>query len=288
MGFRILRKNSGDRQGHSIASLTDLLRTLQECTLYAVCVCATICMIGEAKAEDPEWWADPRCMEGGASLGLRGQYAAGMVPPFRVAERNRTMMGPSACARLPGADRVSFSLRWDWLSDSYGSGEKMSGPGDVRLGTSADIYRKGALNVDLGWSVKLPDARDETELGTDETDVTLAVGALYQPEHWGIEGAVALGIWGNPLRFANQDDVVQLLLRGHWQSHGLWLSPSVLAAPESDRNPARIDVGLSARWGTQWYVAPNVQFGLSPASPDWSGGLELGWHAAPPSQSPPM
>ena len=96
-----------------------------------------------------------------------------------------------------------------------------------------------------------------------------------------MDGAIALGIWGNPLRFANQDDVAQFLFRAHWQFQWVHLSPAVLAAPQSDRNPARIQTGFSAILGKTWYIAPSFLAGLTPASANEEISLELGYRFAP-------
>jgi hypothetical protein len=245
---------------------------------------------GIARAEEWEasWRPDPGC-EGEAelryALAVRGWYRAGYVPPFRVAERDRLAMGVQGCMGI--GSRVQVAADWDWLRDASAA-SIASGPGDIRLGTSVALIERRGERVQgamgLGWAVKLPDAEDEEELGTDETDVDIGAWGQLISGPWRLEAGIALAIWGNPLRFANQDDLVLLQLEGGWSHGAISLGPVVLAVPESDRNPTRISTDFFLQAGSQWFVRAQGGAGWAPASPDWQGGVSLGWRGA--SQGP--
>ena len=290
------------------------MRIPAETNLLRRIVCALLagaCRAGDAHAERmpgllPDgWFPDARCaslvIETGAEIGteipvavisLRGTYAPGTVPPFRVASRDRLSIGPSICSRLPA--RTHLSLAWDWLRDQDSIGGVVSGPGDIRIGTAIDLLPDRQLRgpglLSLGWSVKLPDASDEGELGSDETDITLGISGGWRAEnkvgYLFFRSGAALAILGDPLRFADQDDLLLLRGEGGWSHAGLSLSGAVSAAPQSDRNPARIDTLFSLQCAPIFsrgagraplLFAIHAGAGLSPASPDATLGVEVGW-----------
>lgn len=228
-------------------------------------------------AQAESWSPVPPCGDRGAAeildVGLRGTYEAGTVPPFRVATRDRAALGPAVCLRL--RDRVQLTAAWDWVLDRNGIGEITQGPGDIRLGTVVQTFQVHGWHVDAGWMVKLPNARDEEELGTDETDVTLGISGGWRGGPWDLQAGIALGIWGNPLRFAAQDDVILVRAEGWW-SHESWaLAGTVQSSPESDRNPSRIQATATVRAGKRWYGQLSGGAGFTPASPD--GILTVGF-----------
>lgn len=283
------------------------IRSARPALLSARLVCAVLAgapTAGVAHAERmpgllPDgWFPDARCAPAlsgaagdaavapGAVISLRGSYAPGTVPPFRAAARDRLSIGPSICARLPA--RTHLSLAWDWLRDQDAIGGVVSGPGDIRVGTAIDLLPDRQLGgpgmLSLGWSVKLPDASDEGELGSDETDITLGISGGWRAEneagYFFFRGGAALAILGDPLRFADQDDLLLLRGEGGWGHGGLSLIGAVSAAPQSDRNPARIDTLFSLQYAPRAsgvFFAIHAGAGLSPASPDATIGAEVGW-----------
>lgn len=259
------------------------------------------------------WFPDARCLPPdalppdslSAAITARAAWTPGLVPPFRAAARDRLSVGPSACLSLPG--RARLSAAWDWLRDQPAAAPAISGPGDVRLGAAFDTLPlkqpPGPARLLLGWSVKLPDAQDEQELGTDETDVTLGLSGGWDARTpqggWFLYAGAALGILGNPLLYADQDDLLLLRAEGGWTHVGLSLSASVSAAPQSDRNPARGDAIFSLRYAPALparsaprdprphgpLIALHAGAGLTPASADLALSLELGWQYRAPGAS---
>jgi len=179
----------------------------------------------------------------------------------------------------PG-QRVELDLSWAWLADSLPSGDATSGPGDVRLGVSVD-HSLGALELGGGWKVKLPNARDEGELGSDETDVQLLATIGRRWAHLSIRASAGLDIRGDPIRFANQDDIPQVWLstvgqRNHWH-----LSGRVGGDLQTARSPARLEAASGLVWAAGWLVGTELSAGLTPAAPDWGGRLWLGRGSRP-------
>ena len=106
---------------------------------------------------------------GAWTLGAGGVYEPGLVPPFRAGSRDRLAFGGGG--RWMPDTRVQLSAGFDGLWDRSAGGSEL-GAGDVRLGASAYVVDLGPIRPWLGFAVKLPDAKDEGELGTDETDIT--------------------------------------------------------------------------------------------------------------------
>lgn len=198
-------------------------------------------------------------------------WRAGVVPPFRVAARDRAALAASVAGNL---GPVQLRLRGDALRDQSADGDVVIGPGDLRLGTVvAGPVGHGAW-VGLGWEVKLPDAADEGELGTDETDVLFGGSAGWTGSAAWADLALGLGVLGNPLRFANQDDVPMLRARGGWRA-ARWSADGALRWDlATSRNPARAEVGAHAGLGRRIEVRAGGLLGLSPAAADW--GVDLG------------
>lgn len=206
------------------------------------------------------------------------------MPPFRAAERDRVSMGIEGFAAL---GRVQVRAGWSWLRDSSAAGAPASGPGDVRLGTAIAVARlqaggAGTVRLWAGWEAKLPNAADEGELGTDETDALFGGTVAWTRGGWDARLGVGLGILGNPHRFANQDDVPLLRARVERAVGPVRLAPWLDADLATSRNPARVQVGGEALAGERAFVVLGGAAGLTPAAPDWSVTAGLGWRAALP------
>lgn len=214
---------------------------------------------------------------------LRGGYAGGLVPPFRVADRDRIAVGLDADVQL---GRVGLAISGEWLRDTTAAGEPQSGFGDLRLGSTVEVFRAGPVAFGLGWEAKLPNAADEGELGTDETDI------LFGPNvagHFGPVRVVAAGglaVLGNPLRFANQDDVPMLRLAADAGFGDLHASILGRWDVQTNRNPHRAELELALRYGPSWFVEAAGSAGLVPASADLGGRVAFGWRGRLPERPP--
>jgi hypothetical protein len=209
-----------------------------------------------------------------------------LIPPFRAGPRDRYRAGVHA--RFLAADRVLLDLSWQVLADLHPSGERVVGPGDLELGTTVRLpIAEGARDrarqqgrrgpaFGLGWRVKLPNASDEGELGSDETDVVLLACAatdLGPLRGWAGGG---LAILGDPLMLAAQDDLVFLQAGLGWDAAAslerAWLPRTDLdlaAALPSPSNPLRAELGWGLAWGRRWSLGVEGAIGLSAAAPGY-------------------
>jgi hypothetical protein len=258
-----------------------------------------------ARAAIPENWNLPepgRAEE--VSLSLGASTARDVVPPFRAGERHRSSLLAAATWRLTRApgdpfppeagppkggnprDEVLFDLQAEFLRDAWPDGDSLSGPGDLQLGALATHTRlrgpgREGLGFSWGFRVKLPNARDQGELGTDETDVVLLgglAGALGP-----IDGSLlgGLAILGNPLRYTDQDDVPFVSLGVRWDGARLPVNlvpkGRISRAFRTTRNPPRGEASLGFEAGDRWWVEVEGGVGLDPASAASRVQVGLGW-----------
>jgi len=206
-------------------------------------------------------------------------HDAGTVPPFRVADRDRDALAFGAAWTL-GA--VQLRARGDVLRDVSGNGERVAGAGDLRLGTVVATPRWRSLGGTVGWEVKLPSAADEGELGTDETDLLFGAGLRAAHGPWWGGAAVGLAILGNPLRYANQDDVPMVRAELGWSTPVVAVAPAFTWDLPTSRNPSRPRLGIAADAGGRLRGTAAFELGLAPAAPDWSVALGLAFRSPLP------
>jgi hypothetical protein len=117
----------------------------------------------------------------------------------------------------------------------------------------------------------MPNAQDTSGLGTDETDVSIGAYGRWSNENIGLVAGGELQILGDPLQYANQDDVLLIgaaidATRDKFQFRG-----RITARLESPRNPLDLKVGLGIqRRQGNWGYGINSTAGLSPAAGDYS------------------
>jgi hypothetical protein len=198
----------------------------------------------------------------------------GFVPPFRAGPRNRV------AGTLSGEWRPSqfflLDMRWAYLWDSTPIGEAVQGPGDLELGAHAWAWR-GPVDLGLGWRVKLPNAQDEGELGSDETDVQVLGTVAKTWSQTRVVASAGVAILGDPVRFANQDDVAI-----GWLGVAQELGPMVLSGQlggffPSPRNPARISTRFGVEGACPRLFGADFELGITPAAPVWGIGAWVGW-----------
>ena len=200
--------------------------------------------------------------------------SVGWVPEFRQAERQRRE-GLIGVAWKP-ADSVRLDLFWSYLSDSTANGYRQTGPGDIRLGTDVRLIER-RVDLYLGWQMKMPNASDELELGTDETDSLFWLRSRSEMGPLDVGLTTGLAILGNPLQFANQDDVPL-----SWLDLSLPLGPVRLDGRvgggwATSRNPSRMEASLGVEGRCPWLMGARALLGLTPAAPDWGAQVWFGW-----------
>jgi hypothetical protein len=234
----------------------------------------------EARSAIPETWpsTDPLATPGG-SVDLAVSSEHGFVPPFRAGERNR-LRGRLSSTWIP-VSGIVLDGSAEFLRDHYPDDHVVAGPGDVELGVLVGRSwplggETGRFAAALGWRVKFPDAADEGELGSDETDVAPLAALAVERGRLRCVFAGGLAILGNPLRYASQDDMPFLRLRlletpdaaASTKGPGLGLSTGLAWAFATSRNPARGEVEAGVSVGRRWILGLDVAAGLSPAAPD--------------------
>lgn len=197
---------------------------------------------------------------------LQAGFAPGGVPPFRAGERDRVSLEGEAGAWI--GRRVEVRLSGGWLRDTSEAAGAVSGVSDLRLGTVVAIADLGDFTIFGGWEAKMPNASDEGELGTDETDVLFGATARWARGPWTAQIDLGLGILGNPLRFANQDDVPMARAAVGREIGSIAIRPMVLADLATSRNPARVEAGLDVVAGKAFFGVVHLAAGLTPAAPD--------------------
>jgi hypothetical protein len=204
---------------------------------------------------------------------LEGAVESGYVPPFRAEERVRSWTALAGQVDLDHA--VVLGARFDWRWDRTGSGW-VSGPGDLRLGTVVYTGRLGIVDTSLGWELKLPNAGDEGEIGTDETDARFGGTLSWEQGPWTARGSLGLAVLGNPLRFANQDDVPLVRAEAAWTGGPFVVGAHVFSDVQTARNPARTRAGALLRYGSRLYLDAGLDVGITPADADISVLLRVG------------
>lgn len=237
---------------------------------------------GEFSSLDP----DPSAR---GAFGMALELDQDMIPAFRAGPRDR--LRSALAGHMVAADRVLLDLSWAMLADRHPDGHRVVGPGDLELGAVvrlpiAEPTRRAALaqgrrgpSFGLGWRVKLPNAADEGELGSDETDVALlACGAAdFGPLRAWAGGGLA--ILGDPLMLAAQDDIAFAQAGLGWDAAlPAWAPHPELRAGvalPSPSNPLRSELGLALGWGSRWGVGLTGGLGLSAAAPTARIGLSV-------------
>lgn len=212
-------------------------------------------------------------------MGIRNAW--GYVPPFRAGERARGAVDLDLAGRT--AAGTLLRMHGDFLRDDCAGAEPVLGPGDLRLGAHQPLTRGRGIEAGLGFEAKVPSARDEGELGTDETDVLFGGALGWSDGRWSAGVAAGLAVLGNPLRFANQDDVPMARAGVGW-SAGAWSAGALLVADVGTaRNPARVSLDAGVEAGRRWTARLGGGVGLTPAAADGYASLALGWRSPLPA-----
>ena len=115
--------------------------------------------------------------------------------------------------------------------------------------------------------MKLPNAPEDTGLGTDETDVLGLLYLAWSGERWRLQAGGGLAILGSPVQHAAQDDAALVHARGALMLGPTWLSAGLDGRLASPRNPLDLSLDVGASW-TRGRLQLGVEglAGLSPAA----------------------
>ncbi|MCK6505507.1 hypothetical protein L6R53_19280 [Myxococcota bacterium] len=219
--------------------------------------------------------ASPPPSEPTLALRAGGAWLADGVPPFWTEPRDRGQA--EVRAWWQPTDRVGVGARFDaWRADRYPDGSTHSGPGDLRLETALGLWQ-GAVPGRLRWEVKLPDADDEEQLGTDETDVHLGLelARAQGPLALSVRGGVA--VLGDPLRATHQAWLPELQAEALLAAGPVSPGAGLTLTTGGDGEPARGTAALRVEGRCPWLAGAEGLVGLSAAAPDWGGRAWVGW-----------
>ena len=266
-------------------------RTYRFCSVMKlVCTMIGFSMMFVARnghASTPDNWS-PLLLQPTTPLSVAGSagWQSALVPPFRAASRNRATYGLNAIWHP--TSQIEIDLRGDYVKDSFTTKDSKQGFGDVRIGTTAILWSSTAWgpaqkpSFSVGWQTKLPNAQDEGEIGTDETDATLLGGFTTALGRVALGIDAGLAIWGNPLMFANQDDLLVTHLAVRAPVGPIALSSNIGGYWASARNPARHELRLGVAPTDCPFFGVDTMAGLTPAAPDWGANIWIAWkHGCP-------
>lgn len=219
--------------------------------------------------------------EGVVEARLAGAWLPGGVPRFRAAEVDSWTGGVDL--RWQPHARVGLDLRAGLRADRSPLGNASSGPDEVVLATRLHPLPEDWLPVDLelAWAAHLPWSFDAGEVGTDETEVHLLADLGRDLGPVRLDLALGLAILGNPLRFADQDDVPLVWGMARWAPAGLPLQAHLRVGGEwhTPRNPDRMEAVAGLETACPWRIGAEGGPGLGPASPDLALRAWVGWAA---------
>ncbi len=127
----------------------------------------------------------------------------------------------------------------------------------------------------LIWGLKLPNASDETDLGTDQADIYMhaAAGRRVGPRAR-VDANVGIGIRGDPTQTAYQSDILVAGLSGSMDlGRGVTGAADFSGTTGKGYLPALSILRAGAVWRSPWHGLRFFAFlgkGLTTSSPDWA------------------
>jgi hypothetical protein len=166
--------------------------------------------------------------------------------------------------------QVSGGLKTLWIGERFDGpmssileipGDRSSAPQDIVIATKVRLCaaRGARPAVSARLSTKLPNAGNESGLGSDTTDFSLAVLATWRTGPWRVSSHLGTAIVGDPSQLGVQHDptlygiAVARVVRPHLEVvgevSGRWLPRHPRRPGSEDRADARFGVRrISGRW----------------------------------------
>ncbi|MCB9779088.1 MAG: hypothetical protein H6742_11035 [Alphaproteobacteria bacterium] len=208
----------------------------------------------------------------------------GATPAFFEQPRDRIALWTAGSWRP--SSQVALHGRVDgWRQDRYDDGRVLSGPGDIRLAAEGYVPARLA-DIGIGTWVKLPNADDRRELGTDETDLGLDLVMRWQAEEGLLaRGRIGLEVLGDPERIARQAvrPASSVELSGRlWRFRGrdeLWgtVSLGTRSVGQEGRAQAYLGYGWVLPCPVRWEA--RAEQALSGPVPTASFSASIGWQS---------
>ena len=188
--------------------------------------------------------------------------------PFSIAQSHGQAVFTAATLRA--ASNVHFSISTGFLQRKF----QVSGPvyhlEDLRLSSH---WQSKTEYFGILLQSKLPNTSDSLLVGTDETDWSgMAFAQLPQPNYRIMIGA-GLAIWGDPNRFASQDDALLFIgqysaIKAAWQ-----LDIGIGGHAFSPQNPSQASLVTGLKFGACHRLKTAANVGLTAFAPRFGFSL---------------
>lgn len=156
-------------------------------------------------------------------------------------------------------------------------------PGDASIGVRADLWTHQQTQLGIGWWSTIPLAsRERGGLDGDELGVTIAAHASAAMGPASVSVLLGMAIRGDPLRTASQDDRPLSWGQVRWPLGQGQLQGRLGGTWATARNPARFTAAGGGMWPitAAWTLGAEGGAGLTPAAPNWSSRVWVGWRPA--------
>ncbi|UCF81358.1 MAG: transporter [Acidobacteriota bacterium] len=229
----------------------------------------------------------PTIPRGAAVLEAYAEYLDTHAVPF-VSPEGSLLRAPVVSLRYGAADNVEFQVEgaaqvWGFADEDDEKVEDEHEVGDFTLWTKwlALKEKKKRPAVALRWGVKLPNASDESGLGTDETDVFGSVVVSKRlGKKTGLDANLGVAILGDPTEARRQNDVLTYgasLTR--IMSKNTALLMEVAGTSGKGHAPPRSVARLGFKWfpyRSRFHFFAAGLAGLTSRSPDWGALVGAG------------
>jgi hypothetical protein len=214
-------------------------------------------------------------------LGISSAYHDHLLFQAEDKQRNVTEL-PSLSATIAVGPNTELFFRYPFLYLDQKGQDGNYGSGDVEIYGLFNIFgsREWRIPMALKVGVKLPNADDEREYGTDQTDFFFGFAAAHSIGRFINVLNIDLGILGHPRGTATeQDDVLRFdWLAGYELGDGALVGLALEGVGFSRYGNDRLLLRSGARfpWG-KFNIDLGAGYGLSGQAPEWviNGGISV-------------
>lgn len=225
-----------------------------------------------AASSDPIWLPLSPIANSSSLIELSSTFERDFAPLFRAAEVDRYRLALGG--RYAPHNRI---LLYGHLPLDG------SQPGDASVGVRAALWQQRESQAGIAWWSTIPlNSLDRGAPDGDELGVTIAVHAGAAMGPLSATALVGMAIRGDPLRTASQDDLPLSWAQVVWPVRRCQLQARLGGTWATARNPARVTAVGGANWPITpgWTLGLEAGAGLTPAAPNWSSRLWVGWRPA--------
>jgi len=206
----------------------------------------------------------------GHTLQLSNSWQKKLRAPFSISEAD--VFNSLIRLRFAAADNVYFNITTGAQQTKFQSSITQWNPSDIRIGSQ---WSHPSEYWGVHVQTKLPNVGDNTLVATDETDFSALLFGQYTHEQHQFLIASGLVIWGDPLRFASQDDALIALLSYSLTHKYTQLNFGYAGSEQSPQNPPKRSLFLSGEVGKCYQFGAGGNLGISSFAPDWGIQLSL-------------